>query len=113
MSDVIGHEVITLRPGDSAVPYDFYAKPTTSQTANDGAIPYSTNVLSAVVKGYKNGVESTGIVQGSSVGSNIIQVQLNYPTEVGGKYELRFALTLDTGAVVDKRFDELYAEEDD
>ena len=113
MSDVIGHEVITLRPDDVAVPYDFYAKPCTSETANDGAIPFTTSVSGVVVKGYKNGVLSTDLVRGASVANNIIQVQLDYPAEEGGKYELRFALTLDTGAVINKRFDELYAKEDD
>lgn len=113
MSDVIGHEVITLRPGDSAVPYDFNAPACSSQNANDGAIPYGTDVSSVVVKGYKKGVESSNLIQASSESNNIIQVQLNYPTEGGGKYQLRFDLTLDTGAVLSKRFDEVHAKEDD
>ena len=113
MSDVIGFEVITLRPGDSAIPYSFEASPASSQSANDGAIPYGTSVSGAVVTCFKNGVAVTDVIEGSDVSNNIIQVQLNYPdTNKGGKYELRFALTLDTGAVINKRFDELYAEED-
>lgn len=114
MADVEGNEIIILRPGDSAVPYDFYAQPCTGQTTNDGAIPNGTTVASVDVKGYDhNGDESSNLVQGSSESNNIIQVQLNYPTEGGGRYHLRFALTLDSGAVINKRYDEVYALEDD
>jgi hypothetical protein len=42
-----------------------------------------------------------------------VQSQLKYPaTGGGGKYELRFGLTLDNGEIVNKRHNEVYAKED-
>ena len=113
MSDVQGHKVVRLRPGDS-VTYEFSAPPCSSRTANDGAIPFGTNVSSVAVTAYKGKVVATAdIVVQSSVAANIVQVELKYPTtNGGGQYQLRIALTLDTGEVVNKRFDELYAKED-
>jgi len=114
MADVEGNEIIVLRPGDSAKPYEFYAKPCTSQSSNDGAIPYGTSVSDVAVKAYKKGVESTEIIEASSVSNNIVQVQLNYPDDdESGKYQLRFDLTLDTGAVISLRYDEVHARGDD
>lgn len=114
MSDVEGHEEIVLRPGDTAVPYNFNAAPCSSATANDGAIPYGTNVESVVVTGYKDGADEADddLVEASSESSNIVQVQLNYPAGGAGKYQLRFALTLDTSQVLNFRFDELRAKGD-
>jgi hypothetical protein len=113
MSDVQGHKVITLRPGDS-VTYEWAASPCSSRVANDGTIPYGTNVSSVAVTAYKGKeVATSDIVVQSSVAANIVQAELKYPvSNGGGKYQLRFALTLDNGEVVNKRFDELYAKED-
>ena len=113
MRDVQGHKVITLKPSDSLT-YEFAAAPSSTRTSNDGAVPFNTNVSSVAVTAYKGKTAATtDIVVQSSVAANIIQVELKYPaTNGGGKYQLRFALTLDNGEVVNKRFDELYAEED-
>ena len=113
MSDVIGHERITLRPGDQ-ITYNFYAPPCTSAIANDGAIPFGTTVSTADVKGYKAGVDkSTELIAQSSVSNNIVQVQLKFPATTGaGKYQLRFALTLSNGEKLNLRYDEIYAVKD-
>jgi hypothetical protein len=113
MSDVQGHKVITLRPGDS-VTYEFSAPPCSSRTANDGTIPYGTNLNSVAVTAYKGKtVATTDMVVQSNVDGNIVQVELKYPSSNGGgKYQLRFALTLDNGEIVNKRADEIYAKED-
>lgn len=113
MSDVEGHEIIQLRPGD-LITYEYDASPSSAVDANDGAIPFGTNVDSVVVKGYKaeDDVTSDLVVQ-FAVSNNIVQTQLKYPTtNGGGKYQLRFALTLDNGEIVNKRHNEIYAKED-
>ncbi len=113
MADVEGHEIIQLRPGDK-ITYEYDASPASAADANDGAIPYGTNVSSVVVTGFKGDVDATSdLIQQSSVGSNIVQVQLKYPaTNGGGKYQLRFALTLDNSEVINKRHDNVKALED-
>jgi hypothetical protein len=114
MADVQGNALIRLRPGDELT-YEFAAAPCSSRTANDGAIPFGTNVSSILVKAYKaDGVEATDIVSQQAVSSNIVSLVLTYPsTNGGGAYQLRFALTLDNSEVVNKRFNNLQAKEDD
>src|SRR5210317_1679840 len=111
--DVQGHKLITLRPGDSLT-YEWSAPPCSSAVANDGAIPFGTNVSSVVATAYKGKtVVTSDVVVQSAVASNVVQVTLKYPvTNGGGKYELRFALTLDNAEVVNYRHSELYAKED-
>ena len=113
MADVEGHEIIILRPGDK-ITYEYAAPPATSATANDGAIPYGTNVNSIEVKGFKGKTDvTTDLIQQSSHSNNIVQVQLKYPTSSGGgKYQLRFALTLDNAEIVNKRHDNIKVVED-
>ena len=113
MSDVQGHEVIQLRPNDK-ITYNYAADPCSSAIANDGAIPYGTNVSSVVVTAYKGKTDVTSdVVVQSSVSNNVVQAQLQYPaTNGGGKYELRFKLTLNNGEIVNLRHNEVYAKED-
>jgi len=113
MADVEGHEVIQLRPGDK-ITYEYDASPASSATANDGAIPYGTNIASIAVTGFKGDVDaSSDLIQQSGFSGNIVQVQLKYPaTNKGGKYQLRIAITLDNGEVVNKRHDNVKALED-
>ncbi|MHA2402032.1 MAG: hypothetical protein ACXADH_03495 [Candidatus Kariarchaeaceae archaeon] len=114
MADVQGNALIKLRPGDNLT-YEFEAAPCSSRTANDGAIPYGTNVSSILVKAYMaDGAEATDIVNQQAAASNIVSLVLTYPaTNGGGQYQLRFALTLDNAEVINKRFDNLLAVEDD
>ena len=109
-----GHEVIQLRPGDK-ITYEYDASPASSAVANDGAIPYGTTVSSVAVIAFKGDVDATSdLIQQSSESSNIVQVQLKYPaTNGGGKYQLRFAITLDNGEIINKRHDNVYAREDE
>jgi len=113
MADVQGHKTINLRPGDS-VTYEWNAPACSSRGGNDGAIPFGTTLSSVVVKAYKGSVDVTSeIVVQAAADGNIVQAELKYPaTNGGGKYELRFALTLDNSEVINKRFNELYAKED-
>ena len=113
MADVEGHEVIQLRPGDKLT-YEYDASPASSAVANDGAIPYGTNIASVAVTGYKGSVVATSdLIQQSGYSGNIVQIQLKYPTaKGGGKYQLRIAITLDNGEVINKRHDNVKALED-
>lgn len=100
MPDVEGQELIILRPGDNKVPYQFKAAPCSSSLANDGSIPYNTNVASAVVTvrdadGTLLDDGDVKIADSEAVVANVITVQFKYPTSGPGRYTIYIAATLD------------------
>ena len=116
MPDVEGQELILLRPGDDNVSYQFYAAPCSSQVANDGPIPYGSNVASAVIT-IKNddGTEATDIKDGDlTISANVITQKMKYPATSGsGRYTIYLALTLDNieSSVVNFVLDRIKAED--
>jgi len=107
-----GTETIILQPGDSAKPRYFTFAICTSQTANDGAIPYGTTISSVAVKAFDDGGTdvTAQMVDASSQSGTVVTVDLNYPTSAG-RYSLEFELTLDSGAVLEFDFTRVYAED--
>jgi len=106
MSDsFLGIKWIELFPGDVKVPYTFTATVCSSATANDGHLPYGTNMSETaghlVVKGYTsaNVLCTSDLINGTpTVSSNVVTCKLDYPTENGsGKYELTMTGKLDNG----------------
>jgi len=96
---------ITVQPGDLTVPYNFSISACSSASANDGGIPYGTTISSVVVTGSKSdGSAATGLVASSSVESNIVTVNLTYPSTGVGTYHLEFVCTLNTGAKIEFDF---------
>ena len=92
---------ITIQPGDVKVPYSFSLPACSSASANDGAIPYGTNISSVIVTGKKSdGTAATGLVAGYSVATNIVTVTLTDPSTANGTYHLKLICTLDTDDIV-------------
>ncbi len=98
MPDIEGQEIMLIKTGDDNVPYQFYAPPCSSQSANDGAIPFGTNVASAeIVTKDDDGTVVEDLVDGAlSVSANVITQNFKYPGDSGaGRYSINLALTLD------------------
>ena len=99
--DFLGIEWIKLRPGDVKVPYTYQVTVCSSATANDGQIPYGTNVSSIVVAAYTSANVSctSDLIYGTpTVSSNVVTVKFDYPSENGvGNYEITIKCTLDNG----------------
>lgn len=103
LDNFTGTKDIMLQPNDDAVPYTFTFSVCSSSTANDGALPYGTNISS---------VADTEIVDSSSVNNNVVSVAMNYPTTNGeGRYDLKFVATLDNSSVLEFDFRRIYAED--
>lgn len=96
---------IEIEPGDVNVPYAFNLPPCSSATANDGAIPFGTNISTIVVTAHKSdGGVATGLVASSSESGNVITVLLTDPSTPDGTYHIKFVCTLDSGAVIEFNF---------
>jgi len=93
---------IILQPNDYYVAYKFVSAACSSDAANDGNIPYGTNVSSAAVTAKDaDGNTVTDLVAEYATADNVVTVKLSYPSISGdGKYSLTFALTLDNGETV-------------
>ena len=101
MSDNFNLEqkTITLQPNDTKVPHTFTFSVCSSATANDGFLPYGTNIASVVVTAYNSSgtaVTATMVSGTPSVASNIVTTKLNYPG-ASGAYKLTMVATLDNG----------------
>jgi hypothetical protein len=106
-------EWITLEPQDSAVPFTFTFGVCSSATANDGFLPYGTNISSITITAYNSsGTDATTqLVSSSSEDSNVVTVSLKYPATSGaGIYKLTFKLTLDNGTIKEADFTRIRAE---
>lgn len=108
MPDFDGHDTITLRPADAAVPVRWSFAAASTVTANDGSIPYGTTISTAVVKVYTDlGATSSSVVDAGSVtveGGLIVAARLSHPdaTAFNGlkTYTANVKLTLSSGAVM-------------
>lgn len=113
--DVIGNEEFLLRTGDKKIA-QFEATVCSSATANDGTIPFGRVVSTVAVKAYKqdnlSSEVTTDIIDGTPTElNNVVSITLKYPTTNGpGRYQLRFALTLDDGKIINLRANNIVAE---
>jgi len=97
-------EGILLQPNDVRVPYTFAFPICSSQTANDGAVPYGLTIASVAVTGKKiNGEAAAALVGAYLLGGITVQVNLTWPG-ASGKYKLTFVLTFSDGTI-SKEFD--------
>ncbi|NOR27598.1 MAG: hypothetical protein GQ540_03605 [Lutibacter sp.] len=109
-----GTRDIILQTNSKDVPYSFTFTVNSSATANDGALPFGTNVSTAVVTAHiaETGVADSEIVANSSVGSNVVTVDMTYPSTNGVNwYHLTFVLTLDNGAILEFDYNRVYVED--
>ena len=106
---------IFLQPGDATVPYTFTFKACTTATANDGSIPNGTTISSVVVKVFDaqdtDVTVTSGIYVGDSLdaGGLVVTITLKYPTSGDGRYSIEMLATLDSGAVMEVDFTNLFA----
>jgi hypothetical protein len=91
-----GSADIELQANEIKVPYSFTFTVCSSATANDGHLPYGTNIASVVVYPYTvAGVAAPALISGTpTVMSNVVTVKLNWPG-TAGTYKLTFVATLD------------------
>lgn len=114
MPNVQGTDRIILQPTEQVVPYTFTFGVCSSATANDGAIPYGDSVSSCAVKAYDgSGDDKTSeIVNSSSLASNVVTVELDYPTTSGaGSYKLTFQVTTANGVHLEFDFNRIVAKD--
>lgn len=99
MPDFRENADIIIQPADEQVPYNFNLPASSSATANDGAIPYDTNIDSVAVTAHMDDdTADSELVDSSSVSSNTVTVKLTYPSTNGvGIYHLEMHCTLDNG----------------
>ena len=112
MPSVKGHIKILLQPGDTDLTWKFNAPPASTESANDGAIPYNTSVVSVSVKSYdEDGTEVTDLIQGNpSVSNNVVSITMSYPSTSGaGKYKITCIMTLNTGGTVEWDYNRIEA----
>jgi len=110
MKDYIqGDDWIFLEPHDIAVPYQITVTVCSSLTANDGYIPYGTNVSSVTAIGYDpdgDVVTADLINTAPVVAANVLTFYLDYPDLTGkGVYKITFVLTLDNVKATKKELD--------
>jgi hypothetical protein len=105
MPDFRGDIIFVLQPNDANVPMGFKFEPASTETTNDGSLPYNTSVSSVVVTAHKDDgtdVTDTMISPTPTVADNIVSMRINWPGAVG-RYHVRMILTLDDSSV--KEFD--------
>jgi len=100
-----GKEWIYIQPNDSDVPYIFRFTVCSTQTANDGHLPFGTTISSVVVSASNaDGEDATAdLIHGTpSVSDNDVQVNLDYPD--AGEYRITIICTLSSGAKIQTDF---------
>ncbi len=113
MSDSFqGTANITLQANDSKVPYSFTFTVCSSATANNGLLPYGTNISTVTVTAYDSALSPVlTIISGTpTVASNVVTVKLGWPGSAG-IYKLTFVATLDNadGTKIEADFTRVYA----
>ena len=89
---------IIIQPGDFKVAYTFSLPAASSNTANDGAIPYGTEISSIAVTALKSdGTAATGLIFSSAKSAEAITVKFSYPSTGVGVYHVEFLVTLNNG----------------
>ena len=111
--DFKSNKKIILSPETSDKEVAFAFPAATSATANDGAIPYGTSPVSAVVECYtEDGTQVTSIFfSAPSVSGQNVNVSFKYPNEGENRYYLRFIVTITGGKVVERTFNRVFAED--
>ena len=95
---------VVIKQGDDAVPISLQLSVCSSATANDGYLPYGTNISSVAVTSYKmddDRTVTTDLIEAgyTTVANNIVYCRLQYPATNGtGYYGLKILMTLDDAA---------------
>jgi len=114
MPNFQGTDSITVQPNTAAMPYTFTFTVCSSVIANDGQLPYGTNISAITVTAHtSDGTADTDLINGTpSVAANVVTVALDYPTTNGaGTYHLTFVYTLDSGAKDEADFNRVHVKD--
>lgn len=112
--DMLGDEIVLLKSGAVAYPITFVFAPCSNDTTNDGSIPYGTTIASATVTVLDSaGTDiSSSVVNNSGVVDGLkYTILFDYPALAAkGMCIVNMYLTLSSGAVLPKRWNELKIE---
>lgn len=115
--DFVGSDKVIIRAGTVNYPISFNFSPCTSDTANDGSIPFDTVIESAeIIVQAKDKTDITEIVGGSAIVVEIVDglrvnAEFDFPPDTRkGVCVVLIALTLNIGSVLVKRWDGLTIE---
>jgi hypothetical protein len=114
MPDFKGTDDIIVQPQDVKVPYKFYFSTCTSESANDGSIPYGTTVSAVSVSAHtQDGTAETHLINSSGLSSSTVTLYLDYPTTGNGPgiYHITFKVTLNTTAILEFDFNRVYCKD--
>lgn len=111
MDDFVGSAPLILRPGAANIPQAFIFSVCSSDTANDGSIPFGSTINSAAVKIEDiQGLDITTSVSPAApnVSGLTVMAGFSYPVAAKkGRCSVFVLLTLSSGAVLSKRWDGL------
>lgn len=93
-----GSDHVNIQPGDANVPLTYRFRASTASTANTGAIPYGSTLVSSTIRAHLHddtGVSvSTSLVVARSLSSQKVTAFLSYSTTlVDGLYDLTVVAT--------------------
>jgi hypothetical protein len=112
--DIIGDDIVLLHVGTVKYPIMFTFTPCSSDSLNDGNIPFGTTILSATATAIdKYGTDvSTSVISSTSVTDGLkVNMRFNHSTLVpSGKVTVIIYLTLSSTTVLPKRWDGLKLE---
>lgn len=107
MDDCVGRETFYLGAGAAAVPISWGFEACSSETANDGFLPYGSTIDSVeltVADSLGTDATTEMLTDGPDVSEDglVVSAQLTQPPEVTGTglYTITMLLTLSTGAVL-------------
>jgi len=114
MPDFKGNYTLVIQPKDLKVPFNFIFSNCTTQTSNDGSLPYGAQISAIEAKIHKeDGTDITSeMVSSSAFAGLIVNVKLKYPVTSGpGKYHLTIKLTLADTSEIEFDFNRILATE--
>ncbi|MDO9069332.1 MAG: hypothetical protein Q7W05_12845 [Deltaproteobacteria bacterium] len=113
--DMVGGDIVTLRVGTVGYPMAFMFAAASSETANDGSIPFGSTItgVAVTVAAYGGGDISADVIGTAVVSGAGLQVDVTFKYSTTAKKGIcvtLLKLTLSTGAVITKRWDGLKIE---
>lgn len=110
MPDFKGNKPIIIQPYDKDNGYVFHVTTATSESANDGKLPFGTTISSVTaVARTEDDVIDTELIASTSLFSSNITLTLTYPTTNGdGRYKITFVLVLSNASEVELDFHRVY-----
>jgi hypothetical protein len=111
MSDLKSSKVLTLKSADTNITITYRVTVCTTETSNDGTLPYGVNISSVSVTAFNSGGDdiTTSLISSSSTTGNDIIITYKYPDEIGN-FKVVVVCTLDNSATLQLDFNNVKAE---